>query len=72
MTVDDTARFTQPSTVGGCTSQLHKIPTSVEDCGPSTQHEYVPLEVNLLHGVHDMMMVEFTDDEKEENTDYDK
>ena len=72
MTVDDIARFTQPSTVGGCTSQLHKIPTSVEDCGPSTQHEYVPLEVNLLHGVHDMMMVEFTDDEKEENTDYDK
>uniref|UniRef100_A0A2N9F9I0 CCHC-type domain-containing protein n=1 Tax=Fagus sylvatica TaxID=28930 RepID=A0A2N9F9I0_FAGSY len=71
MTLDDTARFTQPSTVGGCTPQLHEIPTSVEDCGPSTQHEYVPLEVNPLHGVHDMMMVEFTADDEEENTDYD-
>jgi hypothetical protein len=36
MTVDDTAPFTQPSIVGGCTPQLHEIPTSVEDCGPST------------------------------------
>uniref|UniRef100_A0A2N9HUL4 Zinc finger PMZ-type domain-containing protein n=1 Tax=Fagus sylvatica TaxID=28930 RepID=A0A2N9HUL4_FAGSY len=71
MTVDDTARFTQPSTVGGCTPQLHEILTSMEDCGPSTRHEYVPLGVNLLHGVDDMMMVEFTADDKEENTDYD-
>jgi hypothetical protein len=71
MTVDDTAPFTQPSTVGGCTPQLHEIPTSVEDCGPSTRHEYVPLEVNPLHGVHDMMMLEFTADDEEENTDYD-
>jgi hypothetical protein len=47
MTVDDTTRFTQPSTVGGCTPQLHEMPTSVEDCGPSTRHEYVPLEVTL-------------------------
>ena len=54
-----------------CTPQLHEIPTSVEDCGPSTRHEYVPLEVNPLHGVHDMMMVEFTADDEEENTDYD-
>ena len=38
----------------------------MEDCGPSTRHEYVPLEVN-----HDMMMVEFTADDEEENTDYD-
>ena len=71
MTVDDTARFTQPSTIGGCTLQLHEILTSVEDCGPNTQHEYVPLEVNPLHGVHDMMMLEFTTDDEEENTDYD-
>uniref|UniRef100_A0A2N9GEK1 Transposase MuDR plant domain-containing protein n=1 Tax=Fagus sylvatica TaxID=28930 RepID=A0A2N9GEK1_FAGSY len=71
MTVDDTAPFTQPSTVGRCTPQLHEIPTSVEDCGPSTRHEYVPLEVNPLHGVHDMMMLEFTADDEEENTDYD-
>jgi hypothetical protein len=71
MTVDDTTPFTQPSTVGGCTPQLHEIPTSVEDCGPSTRHEYVPLEVNPLHGVHDMMMVKFTANDEEENTDYD-
>ena len=71
MTVDDTAPFTQPSTVRGCTPQLHEIPTSVEDCGLSTRHEYVPLEVNPLHGVHDMMMLEFTTDDEEENTDYD-
>jgi superfamily II helicase len=71
MTVDDTACFTQPSIVGGCTPQLHEIPTLVEDCGPSTRHEYVLLEVNPLHGVHDMMIVEFTDDAEEENTDYD-
>ena len=69
--MDDTARFTQPSTIEGCTPQLHEIPTSVEDCGPSIRHEYVPLEVNPLHGVHDMMMVEFTADDEEENTDYD-
>jgi hypothetical protein len=31
----------------------------------------VPLEVNPLHEVHDMMMVEFTADDEEENTDYD-
>ena len=42
----------------------------MEDCGPSTRHEYVPLEANPLHGVHDMMMVEFTADDEEENTDY--
>ena len=71
MTVDDTARFTQPSTIGGCTPQLHEILTSVEDCGPNTQHEYVSLEVNPKHGVHDMMMVEFTADDEEENIDYD-
>jgi hypothetical protein len=71
MTVDDTARFTQPSTVGGCTPQLHEIPTSLEDFGPSTRHEYVLLEINLLHGVHNMMIVEFTDDDEEENTHYD-
>ena len=46
MTVNDTARFTQPSTVRGCKPQLYEIPTSVEDCGLSTQHEYVSLEVN--------------------------
>ena len=61
MTVDDTACFTQPSIVGGCTPQLHEIPTSVEDCGPSTRHEYVLLNVNPLLGVHDMMIVKFTD-----------
>jgi hypothetical protein len=71
MTVDNTARFTQPSTVEGCTPQLHEIPTSVEDYSPSTRHKYVPLEVNPLHGVHNMMVVEFTDDDEEENTDYD-
>jgi DUF4097 and DUF4098 domain-containing protein YvlB len=71
MTVDGIARFIQPSTVGGCTPQLHEIPTLVEDCGPSTRHEYVPLEANPLHGVQDMMMVEFNDEEEEENTDYD-
>ena len=71
MTVDDTARFTQPSTIGGCIPQLHEILTSVENCGPNTQHEYVSLEVNPLHGVHDMMMVEFTADDEEENIDYD-
>jgi hypothetical protein len=31
----------------------------------------VPLEVNPLHEVHDMMVVEFTADDGEENTDYD-
>ena len=46
MTVNDTARFTQPSTVRGCKPQLYEIPTSVEDCGLSTRHEYVSLEVN--------------------------
>uniref|UniRef100_A0A2N9G230 CCHC-type domain-containing protein n=1 Tax=Fagus sylvatica TaxID=28930 RepID=A0A2N9G230_FAGSY len=71
MTVDDTAPFTQPSIVGRCTPQLHEIPTSVEDCGPNTRHEYVPLEVNPLHGVHDVMMLEFTADDEEENADYD-
>jgi hypothetical protein len=43
----------------------------VEDFGPSTRHEYVPLEVNPLHGVHDIMMLEFTVDDEEENVDYD-
>ena len=71
MTVDDTAHFTQPSTVRGCTPQLHEIPTSVEDCGPSTRYEYVPLQVTPLHGVQDMMIVEFIVDDEEENTDYD-
>ena len=32
--------------------------------------EYVPLEVNLLHGVHDIIMVEFTADDEKENADY--
>jgi hypothetical protein len=36
MTVDDTTRFTQPSTVERCTPQLHEILTSVEDCGHIT------------------------------------
>uniref|UniRef100_A0A2N9EBT9 SWIM-type domain-containing protein n=1 Tax=Fagus sylvatica TaxID=28930 RepID=A0A2N9EBT9_FAGSY len=71
MTVDDTAPFTQPSTVGRRTPQLHEIPTSVEDCGPSTRHEYVPYEVNPLPGVHDTMMLEVTADDEEENADYD-
>ena len=71
MTVDGTSCFTQPSTVGECTPQLHEIPTLVEDCGPSTRHEYVPLEANTLHRVHNMMIVEFTDDNEEENTDDD-
>uniref|UniRef100_A0A2N9IWN4 Zinc finger PMZ-type domain-containing protein n=1 Tax=Fagus sylvatica TaxID=28930 RepID=A0A2N9IWN4_FAGSY len=71
MTVDDTAPFTQPSTIGRCTPQLHEIPTSVEDCGPSTRHEYVPYEVNPLPGVHDTMMLEVTADDEEENADYD-
>jgi hypothetical protein len=71
ITVDDTAPFTQPSTVGRRTPQLHEIPTSVEDCGPSTRHEYVPYEVNPLPGVHDTMMLEVTADDEEENADYD-
>uniref|UniRef100_A0A2N9FPE8 SWIM-type domain-containing protein n=1 Tax=Fagus sylvatica TaxID=28930 RepID=A0A2N9FPE8_FAGSY len=71
MTVHDTAPSTQPSTVGRCTPQLHEIRTSVEDCGPSTRHEYVPYEVNPLPGVHDTMMLECTADDEEENADYD-
>uniref|UniRef100_A0A2N9J057 SWIM-type domain-containing protein n=1 Tax=Fagus sylvatica TaxID=28930 RepID=A0A2N9J057_FAGSY len=71
MTVHDTAPSTQPSTVGRCTPQLHEIRTSVEDCGPSTRHEYVPYEVNPLAGVHDTMMLECTADDEEENADYD-
>ncbi len=43
----NTARFTQPSIVGGCTPQLHEILTSLEDRGPSTQHEYVLLHTKL-------------------------
>ncbi len=42
----------------------------MEDCGPNTRHEYVLFEVNPLHGVHDMMMVGFNDDD-EEDSDYD-
>uniref|UniRef100_A0A2N9GV52 SWIM-type domain-containing protein n=1 Tax=Fagus sylvatica TaxID=28930 RepID=A0A2N9GV52_FAGSY len=71
MTVHDTAPSTQPSTLGRCTPQLHEIRTSVEDCGPSTRHEYVPYEVNPLAGVHDTMMLECTADDEEENADYD-
>uniref|UniRef100_A0A2N9EWJ4 SWIM-type domain-containing protein n=1 Tax=Fagus sylvatica TaxID=28930 RepID=A0A2N9EWJ4_FAGSY len=71
MTVHDTAPSTQPSTLGRCTPQLHEIRTLVEDCGPSTRHEYVPYEVNPLAGVHDTMMLECTADDEEENADYD-
>jgi hypothetical protein len=71
MTVHDTAPSTQPSTLGRCTPQVHEIRTSVEDCGPSTRHEYVPYEVNPLAGVHDTMMLECTADDEEENADYD-
>uniref|UniRef100_A0A2N9EX04 CCHC-type domain-containing protein n=1 Tax=Fagus sylvatica TaxID=28930 RepID=A0A2N9EX04_FAGSY len=43
---------------------------TMDDTAPLDMSMF-PLEVNPLHGVHDMMMVEFTANDEEENTDYD-